>query len=66
MLTTDTAVTIIIEARRRAWLATARALGEHLSDCFACTLEWTADCDEGQRLRAATDAAWERYEGGRP
>lgn len=59
-LTNDT------EARRRAWIASACALGAHIDDCFPCLLEWTANCDEGQRLRAAQDAAWERYEGGAP
>lgn len=47
--------------RRRAWLASACALGAHLNDCFPCLVEWATDCGEGQRLRAASDAAWTRY-----
>lgn len=51
------------EARRRAWLQTACAIGAHIDDCVPCLCEWTNDCDEGQRLRAESEAAWTRYEG---
>ena len=33
----------------------------HVADCFACSLDWATDCDEGQALRSAVDAAWECY-----
>lgn len=53
-------------AARREWLAASRRLGAHLDDCFPCSLEWATDCEHGQALRAAADAAWARYEGVRP
>lgn len=51
-------------AARREWLDAGRMLGQHIDDCFPCSLEWATDCEDGQALRAAVDAAWERYDGG--
>ena len=50
--------------RRREWLAAVDARRQHVDDCFACSLEWATDCQDGQALRAAADAAWARYDGG--
>ena len=50
--------------RRREWLAASRRLGAHIDDCFPCSLEWATDCEHGQALRAAADAAWDAYEDG--
>ena len=49
-------------AARRAWLASERALTDHLNVCFPCSLDWVPNCPEGMALRDAVDAAWERYE----
>lgn len=49
------------EARRRAWLRSAYAVGAHLDGCGPCAVPLLLDCDEGLRLRAASDAAWTRY-----
>ena len=51
-------------AARREWLEAARTLGNHIDNCFPCSLPWATDCDEGQALRVAADAAWTRYDGG--
>lgn len=50
-------------AARREWLDAGLAFGAHVEDCFACSLPWATDCDDGQALRVAADAAWARYEG---
>lgn len=49
-------------AARQAWLDAGRMLGQHIDDCFPCSLAWATDCDQGKALRAAVDAAWARYE----
>ncbi len=49
-------------AARQAWLDAGRALGAHIDDCFPCALPWATDCEDGQALRVAVDAAWERFD----
>lgn len=53
-------------AVRTAYLAAKAVHAAHVDGCFPCSLEWATDCEHGQALRAAADAAWERYEGVRP
>lgn len=49
---------------RSAYLTARHRLGAHIDNCFPCSLEWATDCDQGKALRAAVDAAWERFDGG--
>ena len=51
---------------RTAYLAAKAVHAAHVDGCFPCSLEWATDCEHGQALRAAADAAWARYEGVRP
>lgn len=57
-------------AARRAWLASERAMTDHLNVCFPCLLEWATDCERGAALRVDEAKALATYkasrEGGRP
>ena len=50
--------------RRREWLAAVDARRQHVDDCLSCLVEWLPNCAESEALRAAADAAWQRYEDG--